>query len=824
MLLEILWRDVSYGARMLWQKPAYSAIAILTLALGIGANTAIFSVVNTVLLEPLPFAEPDRLVALGQLTAQNRAALSQFSFRNFADMRDRSQSFDRLAAYYNTNLTLTGDREAQLLRGTVVTADLFPLLNVSTALGRTFLAEDDAAGGGPGGRPAILSWQCWQEQFGGDASVIGRAVDISNARFTVVGVMPAGFKFPVQPQPTEVWVSTALDNERPKSPGAIMEARGYRGWRAIGRLKPRVAIEQAQSEAAVIAASLEAQFPDENKDMGIGVRPLLESVVGNLRPALLILVSAVACVLLIACVNVANLLLERAISRQREIKVRLALGASGARIIRQLLTESLLIAGLGGVAGTMLAFWGTDLIVALSPDSLARVAETEIDARVLAFTALVSLVTGIAFGLAPALLISKTNVAESLKEGRRGATASVQTNRTRSLLVITEVALALVLLVGAGLLINSFVRLQQVAPGFDPGHTLTFNVAPSAARTTNPGQIADFYREVTERLKALPRVVNASVIFQLPLGGTAANTSIAIEGTPVAPGDRPTAIIHMAGPEYFRTMGIPLVKGREFTDRDHLSSPPVLIINEALARQHFPNEDPIGKRIAPGFSTVPVSDDDSGMREVVGVAADVKHQNLQGPPQSEIYFAQAQMPMSAMTVVVRAAGDLRALQTTVRSVVQSLDKNAPVYGVRTVDELLDRSVATPRFNTLLLGLFAAVALILTTVGLYGVISCSVSENTQQIGIRVALGAQRSDVLKLIVGQGVTLTIAGVVIGLFAAYGLTRLMSSLLFGVGSTDPWTFTGVAVLLLCVAAIACYLPARRAMNVDPMVALRQD
>jgi putative ABC transport system permease protein len=535
-------------------------------------------------------------------------------------------------------------------------------------------------------------------------------------------------------------------------------------------------------------------------------------------------VSGVACVLLIACVNVANLLLERAISRQREIKVRLALGASGARIIRQLLTESLLLAGLGGVAGTMLAFWGTDLIVALSPESLARVAETKIDARVLAFTALVSLVTGIAFGLAPALLISTTNVAESLKEGRRGATASVQTNRTRSLLVITEVALALVLLVGAGLLINSFVRLQQVAPGFDPGHTLTFNVAPSAARTTNPGQIADFYRELTERLKALPSVVNASVIFQLPLGGTAANTSLAIEGRPVAPGDRPTAIIHMAGAEYFRTMGIPLVKGREFTDRDDLSSPPVLIINEALARQHFPNEDPIGKRIAPGFSTVPVSDDGTGMREVVGVAADVKHQNLQGPPQSEIYFAQAQMPMSAMTVVVRAAGDLRALQTTVRSVVQSLDNNAPVYGVRTVDELLDRSVATPRFNTLLLGLFAAVALILTTVGLYGVISCSVSENTRQIGIRVALGAQRTDVLKLIVGQGVTLTIAGVVSGLVAAYGLTPLMSSLLFGVGSTDPWTFTGVAVLLLCVAAIACYLPARRAMNVDPRVALRQD
>ena len=824
MFLEILWRDLSFGARTLWQKPAYSAIAILTLALGIGANTAIFSVVNTVLLKPLPFAEPDQLTALGQQTAQNRAILSQFSFRNFADLRDQSQSFDRLAAYYNTNLTLTGDREAQLLRGTVATADLFPLLGVSPTLGRTFLAEEDAAGGGPGGRPAILSWQSWQDHFGGDAGVIGRSIDLNNAPFTIVGVMPAGFRFPVQPQPTEVWISTALDNEQPMGPGAIMVSRGYRGWRAIGRLRPGVTLEQAQAEATVIAGALAVQFPEANKDMGIGVRPLLESMVGNLRPTLLILLGAVACVLLIACVNVANLLLERAISRQREIKMRLALGASGARIVRQLLTESVLLAGLGGVAGTLLAVWGMDLIVALSPDSLSRVAETELDARVLAFTALVSLATGIAFGLAPALLVSKTNLAESLQEGRRGATASVQTTRMRNLLVIAEVAVALVLLVGAGLLVNSFVRLQQVAPGFDPGQALTFNVAPSADRTTDPSQIAGFYRELTERLQVLPRVVNASVIFQLPLGGRAASTSVAIEGRPVDPGDRPTAVIQMAGPEYFRTMGIPLVKGREFTDRDDLGAPPVLIINEAMARQHFPNEDPIGKRIAPGFSTVPVSENDTGMREVVGIVADVKHQSLQGPPQPEIYFAQAQMPMAAMTVVVRATGDLRALQTTVRSVVQSLDSNAPVYGVRTVEEVLDRAVATPRFNTLLLGLFASVALLLTTVGLYGVMSCSVSENTQQIGIRVALGAQRSDVLKLIVGQGVMLTIAGVVLGLVAAYGLTRLMSSLLFGVGSTDPWTFTGVALLLLCVAAVACYLPARRAMNLDPMVALRQD
>jgi putative ABC transport system permease protein len=823
MVLETLWQDLYYGARMLSKKPGFSAIAVLTLALGIGANTAIFSVVNAVLLEPLPFAEPDALLAVGQNTSQNRARLSQFSFRNFADFRDRSRSFERLAAYYNTNFTLTGEREAVRLMGTVVTADLFPLLRVSPALGRSFLPEEDAAGGGPGGRPAIVSWECWQQHFGGDANVVGRAVDLNNSRFTIVGVMPAGFTFPIQPQPTEVWVTTALDNERPVNPGSIMIARGYLGWRVIARLKPGVGREQAQSEAEVIAAGLAAEFPDINKDMGIGVRPLLESLVGSLRPTLLLLLGAVGCVLLIACVNVANLLLERAISRQREIRVRLAIGAGRWRITRQLLTESVLLAGLGGAAGAVLAVWGTDLIVALSPEGIARITETRVDARVLAFTGFISLATGVAFGLAPALVISGTNLAASLREGARGATAGVHTNRTRSLLVIVEVALALVLLVGAGLLIQSFVRLQHVALGFDPRDALTFNVAMPTDSNTSPRQIAGFYQQLTERLRALPGVVNASVVFQLPLSGSGATTGLTIEGQATHPSDRPNGLIHIVDPEYFRTMGIPVLKGRAFTERDDSSSAPVLIINSALARQHFPNEDPIGRRIAPGFSTVPV-DDEPGMFEIVGVVADVKHQNLQGPAQPEFYYAQAQMPMSAMTVVVRAAGDARALQNAARGVVQSLDKNAPVYGVRTVEELAGRSVAAPRFNTLLLGLFAGVALMLTAVGLYGVISYSVAQNTQQIGIRVALGAQAGDVFKLIVGQGTVLALVGVVIGLGAAYGLTRLMSSLLYGVAATDPSTFVGVALLLLFVAFIACYLPARRATRIDPVVALRYE
>jgi putative ABC transport system permease protein len=636
--------------------------------------------------------------------------------------------------------------------------------------------------------------------------------------------MPAGFTFPIQSQPTEVWVTTALDNERPINPGAIMVARGYLGWRVIGRLKPGVTREQAQSEADAIAAGLATEFADINKDMGIAVRPLLESLVGTLQPTLLILLGAVGFVLLIACVNVANLLLERAVRRQREIRVRLAIGAARSRITRQLLTESVLLAGLGGVGGALLAVWGTDLIVALSPEGITRITEVRVDARVLAFTALVSVATGLAFGLAPALIISGTNLAESLREGARGTTSSHRTNRTRGLLVIAEVALALVLLVGAGLLVQSLVRLQQVALGFDPRGVLTFNVAMPVDSNTSPQQIASFYQQLTERLRALPGVVNASVVFQLPLSGSGATTGLTIEGRVRNPGDSANGVIHMADPEYFRTMGIPVVRGRAFTERDDLTSAPVLIVNSALARQHFPNEDPIGKRIAPGFSTTPMNDDGPGMREIVGVVADVKHQSLQGPAQPEFYFAQAQMPMSAMTVVMRAAGDPSALQNAVRGVVQSLDRHAPIYNVRTAEELIGRSVAAPRFNTLLIGLFAAVALILTAVGLYGVISYSVAQNTQQIGIRVALGAQTSNVFKLIVGQGTVLALIGVLVGLAAAYGLTRLMSSLLFGVGATDPWTFIAVSVLLMFVAFLASYLPARRAMRIDPVVALRYE
>jgi putative ABC transport system permease protein len=819
VVVESIWQDFRYGLRMLWKKPGFTLTAVLTLSLGIGANTAIFSVVNAVLLNPLPFPSPERLVALGQTTPESRTALSNFSFRNYADLRDQTKAFEQLAAYYNSNLTLTGQGEATRLRVTVATANLFPMLGASPSLGRVFLPEEDNPGGGSAGRPAILSWDCWQRYFGGDPAVVGRAVTLSDNTYTIVGVMPANFSFPVQAQPTEVWVSTALDAEK-TGQGAIMVARGYRGWRVVGRLKNGATVEQAQAEANVIASNLAVQFPEANKDLGIKVMPLLESLVGSLRLTLLLLFGTVGVVLLIACVNVANLLLARAVSRQHEINVRVALGASRWRITRQFMTESLMLALAGGALGAVLAMWGTDLIVSFSPADITRIAETRLDARVLAFTALVSVLTGAVCGLAPALGVSRERLAEALKEGGRSSTGGLRSGRARRLLVVVEVSLALVLLVGAGLLIRTLMRLQTVALGFDPRNVLTMTVAKSPSPSSGPEQTGEFFRQLTERLKALPGVVSASVTWQLPLSGASAMTGLAVEGQPEEPGNLTMGVIHTAGPDYFRTMGIPVVQGREFTEHDDLNSTPVLIINETLAKKFFPGGDALGKRITPGFST-------SGQyvaREIVGVVGDVKHQGLRGEAVPEFYFAQAQMPPPITTVVVRTAGDPRALAGAVRQEIQSADKDAPVYNIRTAEEYLSLSVAPTRFNMTLLVAFAAVALLLTAVGLYGVISFSVSQSTHEIGVRMALGAQRADVLRMVVWQGMSLTLVGVLVGLAASLSLTHVMASLLYGISFTDPLTYVGVSVLLTLVALVACLVPARRATKVDPMVALRYE
>jgi putative ABC transport system permease protein len=822
-MINTLWQDLRYGARMLLKKPAFTLIAVVTLALGIGANTALFSVVNAVLLSPLPFHEAERLVAVGETGRRNGAGLSSTSYRNFVDWRAQNKVFEDVAAYYGGVFTLTGQGEAVRLRGTVVTHSLFNLLRAAPLLGRTFLPEDEQPGGGSAGRPAILSWDCWQQYFGGNPKVIGRALRLNSQGYVVVGVMPAQFAFPIEAQPTQIWTSIARDAEGTNQ-GSILVARGYRTWRTIARLKPGVTLAQAQAEMNVVASHLATQYPEANRDAGITVMPLLASLVSDVRLTLLLLLGAVGCVLLIACVNVANLLLERAIVRQKEITIRLALGASRWRIARQLLTESLVLSFIGGALGLLLAWWGKDVLVVLSPEGIARINDTRLDARVLAFTVLVSLVTGVLFGSAPALAASGVSLSESLKEGGRGVGGGARMSGARSLLVVLEVALALVLLVGGGLLLQSLVRLQQSGLGFNTENVLTFGVSASSdalgGQNIGPQQYADFFRRVEERLKTLPGVTGVSVTSALPLSGGAASTGLKIEGRPEDPGRAPMGLIHAVGVDYFRTLGIPLVKGREFTARDDLNAPPVLIVNETLAKRLFPNEDPLGKRIEPSFSSA----GPTVMREIVGVVGDTKHTGPRDEPTLEIYFAQAQMPTGTMIVVMRTAGDPHGLANAAREELRALNRDVPVFRFRTLDEYFVRTLAAPRFNTLLIGLFAVVALVITMVGLYGVISCAVSQSTHEFGIRMALGAQAGHILRLVLKQGMMLALAGVALGVAGAFALTRLLTDLLYGVSATDPLTFGVIALLLTAVALLACYIPARRATKVDPLVALRNE
>jgi len=820
--MQTLWQDLRYGARMLWKKPGFTAVAVITLALGIGANTAIFSVVNAVLLSPLPFHDADRLMAVGENSPKNRAGLSTTSYRNFVDWRAQNKAFADLAAYRATSFTLTGRGEAAQLRGAVVTHNLFNVLRAAPLLGRTFLPEDDNPGGGSAGRPAVLSWDGWQQYFGGDPQIIGRAVRLNGEGYVVVGVMPAQFGFPIQAQPAQIWTSIARDAESTNE-GSITVSRGFRVWRVIARLKGGVTRAQAQADLNLVAGNLAAQYPEANRDRGITVTPLLDSLVSNVRLTLLLLAGAVGCVLLIACVNVANLMLERALVRQKEISIRLALGASRWRIARQLLTESVALAALGGALGLLLAGWGKDLLVALGPEGMARIGEVRLDLRVLAFTALISLLTGALFGLAPALAASGVRLGEALKESGRGASGGRRVSAARGLLVVFEVALALVLLLGGALLVRSLVRLQGTGFGFNAENVLTFGFAVSdealGGKDAGPQQHADFYRRVEERLKSLPGVTGVSVTSALPLSGDASSTGLTIEGRAPEPGRAPMGLIHSVGLDYFRTLGIPLIKGRTFTPGDGLNAPPVLVVNETLAKRLFPNEEAVGKRVEPSFSTA----GPTRMREIVGVVGDTKHTGPRDEPVPEIYFAQAQMPLAG-AVVMRTTGDPHVLINAVREAMRSLNQDVPVYRFRTLEEYFARNLAAARFNTLLIGLFAAVALVITLVGLYGVISCAVSQSTHEFGIRLALGAQAGDVLWLVLKQGMRLVLLGIALGVAGAFALTRLLVDLLYGVSPTDGLTFSTVAALLAAVALVACYFPARRATKVDPMVALRYE
>ena len=803
------WQDIRFAARMLWKNPGMTFVAIVALALGIGANTAIFSVVNAVLLRPLPYEDPDRLVRLSEDSPQ--VPQMSISYPNFLDWREQNRVFSGIAAMQFRSLNLIGVDEPERLPGRAVSAEFFNVLGVKPAAGRTFFPEEDRPGGS---RVCVVSHGLWQRRFASDPELIGKQLNFSGESYTVIGVLPASYRFGT---PTDVFVPIGLRADQ------MMERGNHPGIYAIARLKPGVTVEQARGEIISIAQRIGQQYGMTGNSATL--TPLREVFVGDIRTSLLILLGAVGFVLLIACANVANLLLARAAGRTKEIAIRTALGAGRLRIIRQLLTESILLACLGGAAGMLLALWGIDVLRTASVDSLPTTADINLDGSVLGFTLLVSLVTGVLFGLAPALGASKLDLNDTLKEGGRGGTVGAARQRVRSLLVVSEVALSLVLLIGAGLLVKSFVRIQEVDPGFNPDKLLTMQISRAAGKDEGR-KVADFFNQLAERIKAVPGVESAAFSSGLPLLGTA-DTSFAIEGRPKPePGKQPQTMLYLTNPDYLQAMDIRLVKGRFFTAQDTQRSQPVAVIDEAFARQQFPNEDPLGHRIA--------GNGDNPSFEIVGVVAHVKHFGLDSSAetiQPQLYFAFNQIPdkflpdvAGRMNLVVRTASDPLNFSAAIRREVMALDNNQPIYNINTMEQTLDQSLAAPRLATTLLALFAVVALILAAVGIYGVMAYSVTQRSHEIGIRMALGAQGRDVLKLVVGQGMLLASIGVIVGMVGAFFLTRVMSSMLFGVSATDPLVFILIPSLLFAVALIANLIPARRATKVDPMIALRYE
>jgi putative ABC transport system permease protein len=809
--IETLIQDLRYGARTLMKNPGFAAVAALTLALGIGANTAIFSVVNAVLLRPLQYSDPDRLVQVWQNFPQSGANQVTVSAPEFLDYKDQNRVFERMAAFRPQGFTLTGGAEPELIIGGRVSADLFPLLGVTPALGRALLPEEDQPGSQ---RAVILSHGLWQRRFGSDMTLIGKSLTLDGESFTVVGVMPPGFQFPPQAQ-NELWANVPFDAND-------LTRRGWRPLGVIARLKSGVNLDQANAELRAIAG----RFPVSGPVPSAYAVSLQEQVVGRVRRALLVMFGAVSFVLLIACANVANLLLSQAAARQREMAIRAAVGASRSRLIRQSFVESLPLALLGGGAGLLLAVGIVKLLVSASPDNLPRAHEIGVDLRTLGFTLSVSLLTGVVSSLAPALQFSKLGLNESLKEGGRGTSVSFRRFSLRSVLLVSEVALSLTLLIGAGLMINSFTRLLQVDPGFDPRGVQTMQIALPQSKYAEIQQRAFFFEQALERIRRLPGVQSAGMTSALPLTFNP-DFGFTIEGrTPSAPGDTPQTRWRAISHDYLRTMGIALRRGRYFTGQDHENAPGVALINETMARRFWPDEDPLGKRIKLGGPQRPYP-----WMEIVGIVGGVKHDGLDAPVGPEMYMPYAQTPFSQMPaglrfppmfLAARSGLDHASLAAAMRAEIKALDKDLPVINIRTLDQLLADSISQHRFYLTLLAFFAAVALILAAVGLYGVVSYTVRQRTHEIGVRMAFGARAVDVLRLIIRYAMKLTLIGALIGLAGALALTRLMKTLLFEVSATDPLTFAGVSALLAAVALLACYVPARRATKVDPLVALR--
>jgi putative ABC transport system permease protein len=807
--METLIKDIRYAIRSLIRFPAFTVIAVVTLALGIGASTAIFSVVNALLLRPLPFTEPDKLTQVWEASIK-QGQRHDVSYPNFADWRDQNQSFQQIAAYSDRTFNLTGDAEPERIQGVMTSPAFFPMLDVKPILGRVFLPEEDYPNKV---FSAVISERLWRRRFNSAEQIVGRTISLNYETFTIVGVVKDIVDVPRVPAETEVWIpishSFGFDNRR----GHYLSV--------LARLKPGVTREQAQADMNRIAGTLTAQHPDSNTDLGVRLVPLQDQIVGDYKLALQVLLSSVLFVLLIASANVANMLLARAAAREKEIAIRTALGAGRFRLVRQLLTESLLLSVLGGAVGLLLAWWGVYLLLAFGPADLPRVKEITVDARVLAFTFAIAMLTGIVFGIVPALKASFPDVNQALKESSRNAAGSVGHRRLRSLLVASEIALSLVLLVGAGLLLKSFNKLQAVNPGFNPQNLLTVQVSLRGPRYQEGAAVVTFYDQLVENVKASPDVQSVATRSYIPvaLNEDFAYLSFIVEGQAPDPANRPIAYYNAVSPDLFQTMQIPLLKGRPFDAHDVMKGQNVIIINETLARRYFPGTDPLGKRMTLNDEN-PKEED---WATIVGVVKDTRQRELSGEPAAEMYLPFAQSPHRSMVLMIRTTNP-ESVVSAVRRDVQALDPNLPIYGIRTMENVVSESIAAARFRTSLLAIFAAVALVLAMIGIYGVMSYGVTQRTQEIGIRMALGAGVMDVLKLVVKNGMSLAVIGTIVGLAGALAVTRLMATLLFDVSPTDLGTFALVTFGLLLVALFACYLPARRATKVDPLVALRYE
>src|SRR5215207_2777394 len=808
--LGTVWQDMRYGVRTLVKSPGFTVVAVLSLALGIGANTAIFSVVNGILLRPLPYPESERIVAVWHTPPQESfPGMKTFSVSpgNYLDWKEQSRAFEQMAVYQYAGLSMSGGGGDPVpVTGAAVSSDFFSVLRTQADRGRTFSPDEEQQGRD---QVVVLGHGLWQRAFGADPNLVGRTVNLNSRTFTVVGIMPAGFEFPAE---AELWVPLAWD-------AAERQTRAIHDYLVVARLKWDASLAQAQAEMSTISSRLEQQYPEANKGWGAVVIPLQEDLVGDVRPALLVLFSAVGFVLLIACANVANLMLARGANRRKEIALRIALGATRGRIVRQLLCESVLLAVVGGLLGLMLAGWGGPLLVRLSAGTLPDSAAVGVDSWALGFTLLVSLAAGVLAGVAPAMQFSKHELSETLKQGSgRGGGGSVK-QRTRKALVVCEVALSLILLVGAGLMIRSFWKLQNVDPGFDTSNTLTVSVLLPSTRYSEPQQQLAFQDRVLEQIRALPGVVSAGSTTTIPLTGRGSRQPFTLEGQPAPPvSEQPLAQTRYVSPEYFRAMGIPLKQGRPFEERDRDGAPQVVVISEAMARRFWPGQNPVGQQLTASFH------EQQGPREIVGVVGDVKSNGLDDEAAATMYLSFRQAPRPWITFVARTASDPQGFVQPVSRALYAVDREQALSSVRTMEQVLAESLSGRRFNMTLLMTFAGLALALAAVGVYGVMNYSVMLRRRELGIRIALGARALDVLRLVLGQGLVLTLIGVGVGMAGAYALTRLMASLLYGVTATDFVTFGSVSGVIILVGLLASFIPARRATKVDPMVALRSE